>query len=234
MIDDQIANNIQSKLRTLQNDVAEMNKQVFGVLVFGRFISEDPINSGNSTSMEYYARQSASRFLSQQLNNLASRYVNGLELSLDVQSQEDYTTGQKENRTSVNLQASKKFFNDRLTINVGNDFQVEGKQLPGRDNSVIPGNISLDYKLTKDGKYSVRGYRKNEVQNVIDGYVIETGTALRLNYEYNRFRQLFRSREQLREARRRKREQEQKEEQQQEQESSTSKASILTKEEDEG
>lgn len=213
-VDDQIANNIQAKLRTLQNDAAELNKQVFGVLVFGRFLSEDPMNPGTSTSMEYYARQSASRFLSQQLNNLASRYVNGLELSLDVQSQEDYTTGQKENRTSVNLQASKKFFNDRLTVNVGNDFQVEGRQLPGRENALIPGNISLDYKLTRDGKYVVRGYRRNEIQNVIDGYVIETGTALRLNYEYNRFQQLFRSREQLREARRRERERQRREEEQ--------------------
>lgn len=213
-VDDQIASNIQAKLRTLQNDAAELNKQVFGVLVFGRFLSEDPMNPGTSTSMEYYARQSASRFLSQQLNNLASRYVNGLELTLDVQSQEDYTTGHKENRTSVNLQASKKFFNDRLTVNVGNDFQVEGRQLPGRDNALIPGNISLDYKLTRDGKYVIRGYRRNEIQNVIDGYVIETGTALRLNYEYNRFKQLFRSREQLREARRRERERQRREEEQ--------------------
>lgn len=202
-VGDDVANNVQAKLRALQTDVAEMNKQVFGILVLGRFLSEDPMSAGSPISMEYYARQSASRFLSQQLNNLASRYVNGLELSLDVQSQEDYTTGKKENRTSVNVQASKRFFNDRLTVNVGNDFQVEGRQMPGRENALIPGNISLDYKLTPDGKYVLRGYRKNEIQNVVDGYVVETGTALRLNYEYNRFKQLFVSREKLREARRR-------------------------------
>lgn len=198
-IDDNIANNIQNKLRTLQNDAAELNKQVFGVLAFNRFISEDPIQSGSSgSSMEYFARQSASRFLSQQLNNLASKYVNGLDLSLDVQSQEDYTSGQRENRTSVSLNAQKQFFNDRLTVNVGNDFQVEGRQVPGRDNALIPGNLSIDYKLTPTGKYSIRGYRKNEIQNVIDGYVVETGVGLRLNYEYNRFAELFMNKEQLR------------------------------------
>lgn len=216
-VNTQIAGNIQSKLKSLKTDPAEMNKQVFGLLVLNRFIADDPIRSGTPVSMEYYARQSASRFLSQALNNLASQYVNGLDLTLDVQSQEDYTTGSKEQRTSVNLNASKKFFNDRLTVNVGNDFVVEGRALPGRDNAFIPGNISFDYKLTRDGKYSLKAYRKNEIQNLLDGYVVETGLALRLNYEYNRIRQLFKSQEQLRKEWREQREKEMEAEKQKEQ-----------------
>jgi len=207
-VDKNVADNIQRQLAVLRNDVSEMSKQVFGMLILGRFIADDPIKSGNPVSMEYYARQTASRFLSQQLNNLADKYVSGLDLSLDVASQEDYSTGQRMNRTDVNLKASKSLFNDRLTVTIGNDFQVEGRQLPGQENNLIPGNISLDYKLTKDGKYNVRGYRKNELLNVIDGYVVETGVGFMLKYEYNRFRELFYSKEKLREIYRKRREQE--------------------------
>lgn len=212
-VDQNVADNIQRQLAALRNDVSEMSKQVFGMLILGRFIADDPIKSGNPVSMEYYARQTASRFLSQQLNSLADKYVSGLDLSLDLESQEDYSTGQRENRTDINLQASKSLFNDRLTVTIGNDFQIEGRQLPGQQNNLIPGNISLDYKLTKDGKYNVRGYRKNELLNVIDGYVVETGVGFMLKYDYNRFRELFYSREKLREIYRKRREEELKKEQ---------------------
>lgn len=189
-----VADVVETKLRNIRLDAAEMNKQVFAMLLFERFISDDPFQSGNAPTVEFYVRQSASRFLSQQLNNLANNFVNGVDLSIDVATAEDYSTGSKQNRTSLNLQASKNLFNDRLKVTLGNDFQIEGSQIPGRESSYIPGNISLDYKLTTDGKYTMRGYRKNQLQNVIDGFVVETGVAFRLNYEYNRFRQLFRNR----------------------------------------
>lgn len=213
-VDKNVADNIQRKLTALRTDVSEMSKQVFGMLVLGRFIADDPIKSGNPVSMEYYARQTASRFLSQQLNNLADKYVSGLDLSLDIESQEDYSTGQRENRTDLNFRASKSLFNDRLKVTIGNDFQIEGRQLPGQQNSLIPGNISLDYRLSKDGKYNVRGYRKNELINVIDGYVVETGMSFMLKYEYNRLRELFYSKEKLRELYRKRREEERRKEQQ--------------------
>jgi hypothetical protein len=39
----------------------------------------------------------------------------------------------------------------------------------------------------------LRGYRKNEYQGVIDGYIIETGVGFLITVDYNRFRQIFMS-----------------------------------------
>jgi len=190
----EVANTVQAKLNNLRTNTSEMNKQVFALLILGRFISDDPFTSGASTSAEFYARQSASRFLSQQLNQIAGQLVQGLDLAVDLESSEDYSTGQRQNKTDLNITASKRLFNDRLTITVGNDFQLEGQAAANKESSLIPGNLSADYRLTEDGRYLVRAYRKNQLQNVIDGYVVETGVSFKITLDYNKFKYIFRNR----------------------------------------
>lgn len=193
-----VAEQVQRKLVEIRNDPSILNKQVFAALILGRFIADDPFASGAGGGLEYAARQSASRFLSDQLNAIAGQLVQGFELNVGLESSEDYSTGQKSNRTDLNISASKRLFNDRLNITVGNDFQLEGQQAQTQQSSLIPGNLSADYRLTKDGKYMVRAYRVNQLQNIIDGYVIETGVSFRLTLEYNRFKYIFRNWEKYR------------------------------------
>lgn len=186
-----VTNMVQTKLSSLRNSPSDINKQAFAILILGRFVSDDPF--ATSFNAEYYVRQSAARLLSQQLNQIADQLVKGLELSLDLSSDEDYSTGQKVNRTDLNVSASKRLFNDRLTLTVGNDFQLEGQPVQGRQSSYMPGTLSADYMLTADGRYVIRAYRNSQMQNIIDGYVTETGVSFRLTMDYNRFKQIFRS-----------------------------------------
>jgi translocation and assembly module TamB len=188
-----VADQVQRKLVEIRNDPSILNKQVFAALILGRFIADDPFASGTGGGLEYAARQSASRFLSDQLNNIASQLVTGFELNVGLESSEDYSTGEKSNRTDLNVSASKRLFNDRLNITVGNDFQLEGQQAQTQQSSLVPGNLSADYRLSKDGRYMVRAYRVNQLQNIIDGYVIETGVSFRITLEYNRFKYIFRN-----------------------------------------
>lgn len=183
---------VQGKLQELRNNPSELNKQVFAVLVLNRFVSENPFESGTGTDAEFLARQSASRFLSEQFNKMADNLINGFELNVDLESTEDYTTGEKRNRTDLAVSASKRLLDDRLTITVGNDFELEGRtQNTNQNTSLVPGNLAADYKLTTDGRYMVRIYRQNELENIIEGYAVETGVSFILNLEYNRFRNLF-------------------------------------------
>jgi translocation and assembly module TamB len=201
MVRSDVADEVQRKLREIRNDPSTLNKQVFAVLILGRFIADDPFASGPGGGMEYAARQSASRFLSDQLNNLAGQLVQGFDLNVGLESSEDYSTGQKSNRTDLNVSASKRLFSDRLNITVGNDFQLEGQQAQSQQSSLIPGNLSAEYRLSKDGRYMVRAYRVNQLQNIIDGYVIETGVSFRITIDYNRFKYIFRNREKMRKQR---------------------------------
>ena len=119
----------QTKLEQLRQEPAELNKQVFALLLLNRFIGENPFaNESISINAESLARQSVSKILSQQLNDLAGDLISGVQLEFDLQSTEDYTSGSKENRTDLNVGISKKLFDDRIKVTVGSSFGVEGQE----------------------------------------------------------------------------------------------------------
>ncbi len=57
----------------------------------------------------------------------------------------------------------------------------------------------MDYNLTKDGRYLIRAYRKNEYEGIIQGYVVETGLRFIMSVEYNKFKEIFQQRKLRRE-----------------------------------
>ncbi len=186
---------VQGKLEQMRINPSEMNKQVFAALVLNKFIAPDPLETLGGTSAEYVARQSASRFLSAQLNRLGDELVRGLDVNIDLQSTEDYTTGAKRNRTDLSLSATKQLFSDRLSVTVGNNFELEGAEEQNNTNSnLIPGNLAADYKLSRDGRYLVRVFRRRDNINIVEGVAIETGVSFVITLDYNRFRNIFRSR----------------------------------------
>lgn len=185
-----IINMTQAKLAQLRQQPDELNKQVFALLLLNRFVGENPFaQSGPSASS--LARESASKILSQQLNNLAGDIIKGVELEFDLDSSDDFTTGQRETRTDLNVALSKKLLDDRLKITVGSSFGLEGPQQENQDASNIAGDISAEYQLSKDGRYRVKAYRKNLYQVALLGEVVETGVAFIITIDYNKFREIF-------------------------------------------
>ncbi|MEL1253072.1 translocation/assembly module TamB domain-containing protein [Flavobacterium sp. DGU38] len=181
-----------TKLEQLRQEPAELNKQVFALLLLNRFIGENPFASeSGGTNAESLARQSVSKILSQQLNDFAGELISGVQLEFDLESTEDYTTGTMENRTDLNVGVSKKLLDDRLKVTVGSSFAVEGQERANEQSTNIAGDVALDYQLTKDGRYMLRAYRKNEYQVAVEGQVIETGIAFIITMSYNKFRELF-------------------------------------------
>lgn len=193
-VSNDILTNVRTKLEILRQEEAEMNKQVFALLLLNRFVAEDPFSSSGSTSTSTLVRQSVSKLMTEQLNQLAADLVKGVDLNFDIAASDDYTTGQRQSRTDLNVGLSKRLLNDRLTVTVGSNFEIEGPKNSNQSASNIAGNVALDYRLSEDGRYMLRAYRKNDYQGVIDGYVVETGIGFIITVDYNRFREIFRKR----------------------------------------
>lgn len=192
----EIINTTQAKLTQLRQQPDELNKQVFALLLLNRFIGENPFASETGgTNVSSIARESASKILSQQLNNLAEDLISGVELNFDLNTSDDYTTGQRENRTDLNVGISKKLLNDRLKVTVGSSFGIEGPQQVNQNANNIAGDVSIDYQLSKDGRYKMRAYRLNKYQVALQGEVVETGIAFIITLDYNKFKELFRKSE---------------------------------------
>ena len=193
-VDASVTENVNTRLTQLRNEPSELNKQVFALLLLNRFVSENPFASsgGDGGGMGSMARQSVSKLLTEQLNNLAADLISGVDLNFDVASTEDYTTGQMQNRTDLNVSLSKQLLSDRLKVTVGSNFELEGPQRTNQRQNNLAGNVALDYMLSKDGKYLLRAYRKNEYEGELEGYIIETGVNFILSFDYDHFHDLFR------------------------------------------
>lgn len=189
-VSSEVTGAVNTRLAQIRTDPNEMNKQVLGVLVLGHFIGDNPLQSMvEGQTVEGALRSSVSSLLSDQLNRLADNLISGVDLDFGLTSGEDYSSGTATNRTDLNVGVSKNFLNDRLTVSVGNNFNLEGAQA-GEKATSIAGNVSIGYKLSRDGRYLLRAYR-NDHFIVIQGQVIETGVAFSMTLDYDKFREIM-------------------------------------------
>jgi hypothetical protein len=194
-VSNDIITQVDSKLEELRQDPGETNRQVFALLLLNRFVGQNPFASSSPIfSASSYARQSVSKLLTEQLNKLAAGLIDGVDLTFDITSTDDYTTGEQRSRTDLNIGLSKRLLNERLTVSVGSNFELEGPRNTNQTASNVIGNLNVNYAISKDGRYALRFYRKNEYEGVVDGYIIETGLSFIISVDYNRFKELFRKR----------------------------------------
>ena len=82
-------------------------------------------------------------------------------------------------------------FNDRYTVSVGSTFALEGSEEHKKNTSGLAGNYSAEYKITKDGRYRAKAYRKDQYEADNSGQVVQTGVSLVLFLDFNKYRDIF-------------------------------------------
>ncbi len=182
---------VYAQVQQLNNREGELNRQVFSLMVLNRFFPDGDNAGGGSTAA--MARSSVSQLLSGQLKSLTDNVLgnSGLELDVDLDSFQDYQQGSLQARTQLNLNARKRFLDDRLVVQVGSQIDIEGSsQNRGAENTLL-GNVSIEYLLTENGRYRLRGFRKNQFESFIDGQLVVTGVSAIFNREFNHFRELW-------------------------------------------
>ena len=168
---------VYSRLQQLNQQESEVNKQAFALIVLGRFLSDSP--TAASGGGEALARNSASKLLTQQLNNLAGKYIKGVDLNFNLDSYNDYTTGSEQGRTQLNVEVKKTLFSDRLILQVGSNIDLEGEENRGNQgtSSELVGDLVAEYLVSEDGRYRLKAFRKNEFEGMIDGQLINSGLS---------------------------------------------------------
>ncbi len=182
---------VYAKILDINSRESDVNKQVFALLILRRFISENPLESQGGSDVANTTRTSVSRLLSDQLNRL-SENVKGVQLSLDIKSYEDYSAGEAQGNTQVQLGVSKTLLNDRLVVKLSGNVSVEGENTTQKDASDYIGDLALEYKLTSDGRFRITGFRTSNY-DMIDGELTETGVGLIYIKDYNTLSELFKA-----------------------------------------
>lgn len=179
---------VDAKLADMRANPNELNKQVFALLVLNSFISS---GSGSGNLVANQARNSASQILSQQLNALSSKYVKGVDLNFNLDS---YGGAAGQGNTDLNVDLAKSFMNDRIVVRIGSTIALEDNSSnTTQDSKEMMTNIAIEYKITPDGAYRFKAYRKNDFEDIVVGRITRTGVGILFQHDFSRFHNIFKT-----------------------------------------
>jgi hypothetical protein len=78
-----------------------------------------------------------------------------------------------------------------LSVQLGGSVDVEGDRARQNSASDITGDVTVEYKLTEDGRFRMKGFRHNQYEGVIEGQLVETGAGIVFVRDFNSWKRLF-------------------------------------------
>ena len=163
-----------------------LNKQVFALLVTGSFIADNPTTTGGSPSSiaSTAARNSVNGILAGQMNNVTSKFVHNFDLNFGLTTFDDGTTGSEAPTTELDVQVSKKLFNERVTVEAQSSIDLSGnKNTTTTTSDHNSGAVAVTYKLTEDGEYKLKAFSQT-AYDLFDGNIISSGLAVMFTREF--------------------------------------------------
>ncbi len=169
---------VERRLVQIRENPTEMNKQVFGLLLFRSFIAEEGTNPDFASTGQNVALKSVSRLITAQLNSLADR-AKGFEINFDLDSYKSKYGANNESdvKTQVHLDVSKKLLNERLEIRVGGNVNLETGDENGGLSNII-GDFVVEYKITESGRYRVKVFQTGNYDMLNQSNLYRTGVGL--------------------------------------------------------
>jgi hypothetical protein len=182
-----------ARIDNLLSDEAELNRQVFSFLLFRSFVTPQIYNAnGGGVTAGYAAASSGSEMLSNQVSSFLNSYVGNLTGLNDLNLGLNYRPGTQTNSEAVDLALSKQLFNNKVSVE-GN-FGVNGNnhQSNSKNSSGII-DVNIEYKLTDDGRYRLKGFNRSNsnTQITTTGGPYTQGIGVFYREEFETFNQLF-------------------------------------------
>lgn len=199
-VDPKIQGVVDTKLQTLALSDAEMNNQIFGVLVLSRFIpsytslenSISPTSAGDAV-LNTVTELVSSQF-SRYLTDFSSSIVKDLEFYVNFSSYDNLSEEALNKRRELQLALSKRFFNDRLIINVGGDFDF-GESFEDQtvnNSTFFGGNVSFEYAMTKNRRWRMKAFTISDFDNFNENNrATRSGVGLSYKREFDDIFDLF-------------------------------------------
>ena len=204
---------VDNKIQIIRSNDAELNKQVFGLLVMNRFLPtnsssvNDPLTSGKSIGGS--VANTVSEFLSSQLSLYVGSFfdnmnVKDLDFNLNFRQYDQQwqglnatATDNLNTRRELQLALTKRFFNNRLSINVGGnvdfgDNKSATNQQSTNTNAYVTGDFQIEYILDKNGAWRAKTYNRNDYDNFNQRNRNKTGIGISYSQSFDTWIELFR------------------------------------------
>jgi hypothetical protein len=175
--DERIQNDVRAAINT--DNESELNKQMFSLLMLGRFFPPNEAVSSSSLGLS----QNTSELLSSQLSNMLSQSNEYVTLGVNVRAGDQ--TASNEWQASMSTQ----LFQQRLSI----DGNVGVANNPASASNLV-GDMSVEYKVTTDGKLRLRAFtQSNDYTNLTTIAPYTQGVGVFYREDFETFNELFKN-----------------------------------------
>jgi hypothetical protein len=172
---------------------SELNKQVFGLLVLGGFLPETTGSDIDQAQIATTAiSNSVNSLLAGQLNRFAGQYIKGVNIDVGIQSYSDYSTPGGKTQTAMDFRVSKSLFNDRLSFEIGGDFDISTDQSGSNKGDNYRGDVAIIYDLSGNADKLLKLFN-NESYDIVYQEIRNTGISLVFIREFDKGEKAARS-----------------------------------------
>jgi hypothetical protein len=167
---------------------AEMSQQMLSLLVLNSFSFASATGNDNFASS---VGGSSLQLVANQLSNWLSQLNYGVDVGIK------YRPGGTITNEEVEVALSTQLFDDRVTIDGNFGYQnLSGN--PQSNTSNIVGDINVEVKLAKDGRFRLKAFNRTNTVDLFDNIAPFTqGVGVFYRKEFNFFKDLYRRKEKL-------------------------------------
>lgn len=175
------AEQAQEQLTALSTD--DLSKQVISLLVLGRF---QPLQGASRQASNTVATGAIESNASELLSNQVSNWLSQISKSFDIGF--NYTPEGETTTQEYELAVSTQILNNRLTIN--GSAGTGGEQINSAGGSNVAGDIEMELKIDKRGKFRIKGYTKTN-EDIDTDADTRQGASIFYKEEFNTFKELW-------------------------------------------
>lgn len=171
---------VQDELATMSEE--EKNKLAVALLATGMYISDN-----NASALD--ANSALNTFLQSEINAITGRALNSIvdvSMGIDRTTYADGNTG-----TDYSFKFSKRFLNDRLSVNIGGRVSDNNSANQNTSFGSFIDDVSLEWRLDNSATRYVRLFHSKDYDNVVDGMLEKNGAGFVLRKKVDKFTDLF-------------------------------------------
>ena len=170
---------VSGELTTMSKE--ERGKMAVAMLTTGMYLAD--------TNTSAFSMNSAlSSFLQSEINTIAGSALKTLDLSLGIDNTTDASGAM---HTDYSFKFSKRFFNNRLRIELGGKVSSGANDAMGGQNQSFFDNVTMEYRLNQDATKNLKLFYNQNVYDWLEGYTGEYGIGFVWRRKLNSLKDVF-------------------------------------------
>lgn len=162
----------------------ERGKLAVSLLTTGMYLAE-----GQGSTESFTMNSALTSFLNSEINQIAGTALRSVDVQLDVDNSTDASGSE---RTDYSFKFAKRFWNNRVKVQVGGLYSAGGQAQNTEDVASFFDNISIEYRLDDTANKYVNLFFENNAYDWLEGYTQQYGAGFIWRRTLSKLTDIFR------------------------------------------